>query len=163
MNILLKGGVDDEMLDKLTKAYNEIEEKGGPLHIFFASEGGDVTTGEAIIELINRYTQATTFTVCGMIASMGFVIFAKVNCIKSILDNSFAILHLARWGTQILEGGKPLDDFSKFKEIQMRKGLKKTIEFYEGLGLKEEEVQAMKEGKDLFLDAFRVRKMFRLR
>ncbi len=163
MNLLLKGAVDDEMLDKLVKAYNDIEEKGGPLHIFFDSEGGSVTTGEAIIELINRYAQVTTFTVSGMIASMGFIIFAKISCIKTMLDSSFAILHLARWGTQILEGGKPLDDFSKFKEMQMRRGLKKTIEFYELLGLKEDEIELMRAGKDLHFDAVRVRKMLKLK
>lgn len=163
MNILLKGPVDETMLTELVKAYNELEEKGGQLHIFFTSEGGEVTTGEAIIELINRYAQATSFTVCGVIASMGFVITAKVACVKSILDSSFGILHFSRWGTQILEGGKALDDFARFKEKKMKKQLNKSIEFYEGLGLKEDELEAMKKGEDIFVDADRLKKLLKIK
>ena len=161
MNAILSNEVDEEMLENLVKTYNELEEKGGNLHIFLASQGGDVTIGEAIIELINRYQPVTTVTAYGVLASMGFKIFADVKCVKTVLNSAFAIVHLSRWGTQILEGGKPLDDFARFKEANMKKGLKKSLTYYANLGFSEKEVDDLKQGKDLFLDSDRLKKMFK--
>lgn len=162
MHILISGPIDEEVLSKLIEAYNKLEEEGtGQLHIMFESAGGQTDVGEAIIELINRYKDVTTITFYGMVASMGFQIAACVRCVRKVLDTAYAICHLSRWQTQILEGGKALDDFSRFKEKKMKRILASSVEFYEGLGFKEDEITEMKTGKDVFIDAPRLQKMLK--
>jgi ATP-dependent protease ClpP protease subunit len=161
MNIVLEGPINADSLTELVKAYNDLEEKGGQLHIFFNSEGGEVTSGEAMVELINRYAEVSTLTIYGLIASMGFVIAAKTKCKKIVLDTAYAIVHLSRWTTRILEGGKPLDEFARFQEKNMKKTLGKSTKFYEELGFNEDELTELKAGKDLFLDSTRLKKIIK--
>ncbi len=161
MNIIINDGIGERTLQNLADAYNDLEEKGGSLNIFLESQGGSVAHGEAMIELINRYAQGTTLTAFGLIASMGFKIFAEAQCQKKVLDSAYAICHLSRWNSEVLEGCVAADDFAKFKERKMKKILNKSLKFYEELGFKEEELTCMKQGKDVHLDSDRLKKMFK--
>lgn len=163
MNLVIEEEISSDTLKKLAEAYNELETRPTPvLHIFFSSGGGDSTAGEAIIELINRYKEITTLTVYSFIQSMAFDIFFKVKCQRVILSTTIGMAHLHRWSTNVKDGGTNLDYFDDFKKEVMKANLKPRIAFYKELGLREDEIQWITDGEDLFLDAKRLEKMLKL-
>lgn len=164
MVLVLDERITAESLKKLAEAYNQSLPKGEFLDIYISTEGGEMPTAEAMVNMINRYQALTTLTAFREICSAGIDIFYKAECAKEIVEGTIGMIHSGRWNVNISDGGHVADEYDEFKKASMKKGAKDRIEFFKSLGFKEEEINRITvDKKDLWIDTARLEKMLKKR
>ena len=159
MELILEGDVDSLMLKTLIDAYNDLP-SGDVLNIYFSSPGGNITTGEAIINLINRRANATTLTAFFGLESCAFNIFFKSKCYREILPSVIGMIHLTTWGGSIKEGlvTEPRTEFIK---KEMKRSLAINTNFFRELGVSEEELLKYKKGEEVYFNDEQLKRMLK--
>lgn len=153
MIITLEGTVDSTMFNKLINSYNllrEDAEKDLEMIIYLSSCGGNSYIANAIIDLINKHAQCTTLIAASHILSAAFSIFFQTKCLKQIVPATIGMDHLAKIDSQITEGGTIMGAEDQFSLKVMRRSKKESLSFYESIGMKQEWIDDILDGRDVY-------------
>lgn len=142
--------INNEVLDRLVRTYNELKENE-KLEVYFSSEGGDVEIGEAIIDLINEHADITSVVGYGTISSAAFDIFFRITCPKSILISTLGMAHSMRVELDKYDLSSKTDqqEFKAQKEWA-KEHEKYRLDVYEKIGLNKKELTDIKKGNDVY-------------
>ncbi len=162
MIIYLDGDVEDDMLNRLIEAYNNIKIAAIPndnLVIYLSSCGGSTAIGSAIVHLINLNNDITSIVAVEGIQSAALDIFLKSDCKKEVLDGAWGMVHLAYSTIRIIEGGSPKADMDIFWNKEMKLSKTKTIKQLKSFPFNADELAQISEGKDVYLSNKRLREL----
>lgn len=159
----LDGPIEQEMVDKLIAILNDESCK---YHIiFFSSNGGGTNSAEVIVNIINNYNlNNRCLLVAGgrlFSAALSIVFSIDHGNVRYIPENLIGMAHLSC--VEIEHDGKnnnPKNKMGLAQLDEMKYHFGKTIEFYKKIGLKAIEVNEVKRGGDVYLQAERMIELF---
>lgn len=158
MIINLQGPVDNEMLNNLIKAFNELKED--ILHVYLNTEGGRADTSEAIIDLINNNKERFKISFYGNVFSAGMYIFFRSLCEREILPDTIGMYHYAWQEVTIAEGGKPWSAYDAICMKEMKISKAKTLEYIKNhTSITSKEINDIKKGKDVYFSYERMKQL----
>lgn len=149
MILNINEGIGKETVDKIAKGINELK-VGEKLFIYFSSEGGEIPSAEAIIDMINQNVDLVELVGYGDLLSCGFDIFFKVRCHRLLLPNSLGMCHQASIQIGINESARPGDTRSKIDKEWMKLQREQTLKFCNSLHMTDKEIRDIKSGKDVY-------------
>lgn len=125
--IIINQEIDDSLLEYAVIPYMELDSDGSgqPIEIFIATVGGDLYSGFALIDMIERAKTPTTIHIVGLAASMGTLIAmaGKNNPNVKTVCHPFSV-GLLHSGSQYMEGSahavKDTFDFSQHYEDKIK-------------------------------------------
>ena len=151
--ILINQEITDDLLEMAVIPYMEMDgdKTGEPIEIILSTAGGDIYSGFALVDVIEKSKTPTTIHIMGMAASMGtlIAIAGKNNPNVKTVCHPFSV-GLIHSGSQYMEGSahavKDTFDFSQHYEEKIKEYIlshtKITEEYYDKI-----------ERKELWLDA----------
>jgi len=166
MILNLKGEINEDMLQLLIDGYNKLEFLGtGELEkliIYFSSGGGENASTTAILNLINRNKDITTFIAYENLLSNGFRLFYAIKCNKELLESTIGMYHLTRNDSMRLYEGLKDQNHSYDAFVKKKLGnfnyLNSTHEL---VNFTDEELEGMKNHNDLWFDYKRLKQMLK--
>jgi ATP-dependent protease ClpP protease subunit len=123
-------------------------------NIYFSSPGGSVSDAAILIDYINTSTEFV-FELIGTwnLSSSGFNIFTLARCKKRLIEktNNFAVIHLfdRDVSTRDLKKKK---SFERFMNSEMEKQNEKILDWYEQIGVTEDQLTEIRAGEDVLID-----------
>lgn len=96
--VFLVGAVDEEMSEKVLKAFHVFEATDGYVHIKLNSEGGYWTDGMAIYDAIKACRHKVVVSVFGEVSSIASVILQAAD-VRLMSPNSTMLIHYGTDGT----------------------------------------------------------------
>jgi hypothetical protein len=150
MILSLRGSINEEMLDKVINAYNNISEKER-LTIYLNSTGGNVSISDTITNIINQNSTKTFLIAYGTIYSSAFKLFFEADCPKSLAPTCIGMFHQSTMPIVMNENFKP--SFAEdhcFNKLLTNFCKPETIRFCEYLEFTAKELQKIKRDEDVY-------------
>lgn len=158
-NILtLNGEFTDALLDKFIENYNKID-KDSPIKIYLSSNGGIISIGTILLDIINNNKENITLVAGGEIMSAAFDLFFFSECKKELLKDTTGMAHYGWTIMSVNENGKPTEDFEKFLLKEMKDNKASNIDKYKELGLTIAELNKIKIGKNCYFNYTRLKEL----
>lgn len=161
MTINICESVTKETVDKIAKSINELKQ-GEKLFIYFSSDGGDVSSAEAIIHIINNNMDLIEIVGYGELLSCAFDIFFKTKCYKILLPNCVGMCHQSSVTININESTKPYEERGQADKTWMKLQKEQTIKFCNSLNMTSKEISAIKRGKDVYFQYKRMQEFLKI-
>jgi len=145
-----------DVIHKMIKANSEAK-----MLIYFSSVGGSYTHAELFIEFLNQVKENIVMVAYHQISSAGFKVFYSFEGEKYVMNHCFAIVHE---GTKEVNArdlnNKESFDFFMTTDImeEMRVEINRLYSQY----LTDEEMAKVSEGKDIYLNTKRLRKILKI-
>ena len=159
MIAVIDAPIETECLEKLVGIYNSLGEDE-TLTLYFSSEGGENSVGNAMIHLINENADRTKIVAFRGLYSYAFMIFFAVKCQKEIMDYTIAMYHLTRIpAVPIYEGNVTANDESllhalhNLRDFSLLNQVSKLVKFTK------KELDFIKSNKDFFVPKERLVEM----
>ena len=148
---------DDDEFSRLIEFFNTCERYDDIL-IYIDSGGGKTNIKEKLHVLLDNYPNVT-LVAGGELGSSAFHFFIEADCNKIVTDKVLACFHRHTIGININEEGNPKAEFENY--IHKRKEFYKqyTESFMERCGFTKEEMDIVRQDKDLYITPDRLQKM----
>ena len=152
MIINLNGEVNEEMFQTLTDGINQSIDKNEQILIYFTSNGGLLHISDAMIDVVNLFSDRVILVGYGSLDSAAFLFYFSVNCERKLLNGTTGMIHLPYFRTTLNLGNSAKDDVTKFN---MKIGESEKNDFIlklKSLGLTKQELKKILDGTDLYFD-----------
>jgi ATP-dependent protease ClpP protease subunit len=156
MNLFIEGKFCDENIEKLFKAMNE----GSHVRIYIESSGGRLAAAEIMADAVNRRGNCSLVAASDLFSAAFVFFFLCRRAERDILDNAAGMFHLPSNSIQTLANGKMKDEMEAAKNGTHQPNVMAFAErFMDELGFTETEKKKVRSGRELHLDATRMREM----
>ena len=143
--------------NKTTKDFIDfINENQDELTIFLNSGGGNSNIKQVLLDILNENKERIMLKASYFIGSNAFRLFFEFEGKKKIMDATYGMFHLTIMEVATLENNETVESDKMTKE-NMLNFYFETIKFCERIGMTEEEIQKIKEGKDVYFNNKRLR------
>jgi hypothetical protein len=158
MILKLNENFNEDTLDKVIDFYNKVNEKADEKAvIYLKSDGGYLSIAEALVDLINTYSDKTTIIAYHFICSSAFELFFKVNCEKRLAGGVLGMYHQSCTDINFNENMKPNYPSDKALIVKIKGYLsERTKELCEQLEFTEKEKKVIAKGDDLYFQPERM-------
>lgn len=160
MIININESISNESFNKLLNGVNSLREYENIL-VYFNSEGGDVESMEAIIDLINQHYDKFELVANGKIYSAAFIIFYRVHCRKRVLPGTIGMAHYIRVGIHVNEERQGYYEADKAMLDWVEKQNEWTIALYKSLKLTKQELNLLKASREVYFSTERLNELLK--
>jgi len=144
-----------ESSQKLIDFLNENDK----VKLYWTCTGGECWEGEVLLDLINK--RVSEIVALGWLYSMGFTIFYKSTCKKSIHPDTTGMCHQTGRKIYVQSNGKCDDEGDAFYMAEAKKQLAKDIKWLKKLGLNKDEISRYKNNKDVYFSNSRLKEFIK--
>lgn len=149
----LLNAIDDEALRSLMGFLEQVE---GPKVILIDSPGGLSDTKEAMLYLLNQDPSNIKMVVFGQLNLAAFDLFARFKGDKEILDTATSCIHVNTLKLHSFDLKEENSVAFLFEQV-IPEGREKQLQLYKRIGLNEESLSSLSQGKDVFLTCDQLR------
>ena len=154
--IMFRDEINFETVKNLIEVIDANEDKE-LIKIYFTTIGGCLQSTQILIEYLNRkHDEGLDIEIVATweVSSGGFIILCKTKCKKSFLD-AWSSIHIGTRDINYRESIVP-DSQEKFLLERLEKKNVEIMKLYKDVGLTDNELQILLEGKDVILDQQRL-------
>lgn len=145
--------INSGSLNKLIDALNKLKDKE-KLYLYLNTEGGEVDSMEAIIDIINQNCDIVELIGYGGLYSAGFVIFFSVECRKVLLPQTIGMFHLTF--VKLETNGVSTKGIDRAMKNSLKEESERTLKFCNDLGMTKKEISNIMKGEDIFFQYSRM-------
>jgi hypothetical protein len=151
----LEGTIDHQSVSLLLESINLVPEGTGPIVIYVNSGGGTTDEARVLADYINRCPDRFEVVGTWVVSSSAFWLMAWLRCRKLVFPYVYADLHLVTYQHESREMHNP-DSLDSFLQGVVRRENEDLLYWLEARGLTAEEVERIRRGGSVFLDAPRI-------
>jgi hypothetical protein len=126
--------------------------------IYFDSKGGSAIVADYFVDFTKRTEHKITLITNWGVKSCAFNIFLMSKTKKIVLDSGFGICHLVNRDVNTTDIVKN-DELTKFLLGDIDIVNKRLIEFYERIGIRNEQISEYQKGEDVFIEPKQLKEM----
>lgn len=162
MILKLTGDINEEMLDKVIEAYNDLPEDG-ILYIYLRSRGGDFLFMQPILNIINLKANNTRLIGFCELGSCAFELFFRAACKKYLLNGCIGMYHQSTFPIETNERNKPHDAEDKIRYDYMENFARNnTMSLCDDLHFTKYEIERIDEGVDYWFSVDRMNEFMKI-